>query len=244
MRTLKLVVQYDGTDYAGFQIQPDRPTVQGVLEQTAAAILGHPVRLTAAGRTDAGVHALGQVVALNTATPLPLDKTVEVFNGRLPADIAVARAEEVEAGFHPRFDARRKRYSYRLLNREVRSPFICRYAWHVREALDAEAMAAGTACLEGEHDFASFCAGGAETNSTVRTLYSLDVAREGDLLEIWAEGSGFLYQMVRIIVGTLVAVGLGRLSVESVAQVLAAKDRAAAGPPAPPQGLCLARVVY
>jgi len=244
MRTLKLVVQYDGTDYAGFQIQPDRPTVQGVLERTAAEILGHPVRVTGAGRTDAGVHALGQVVTLNTDTPLPLEKTVEVFNSRLPADVAVVSAAEVDAGFHPRFDARSKRYSYRILNREVRSPFICRYAWHVRRALDAEAMAAGTGTLEGEHDFASFCAGGSEVDSTVRALYRLDVARDGDVLEVWAEANGFLYRMVRIIVGTLVAVGLGRLSVEAVAQILAARDRTAAAPTAPPQGLCLARVVY
>ncbi len=244
MRALRLVVQYDGTDYAGFQTQPDRPTIQGTLEQVAGEILGHPVRLTAAGRTDAGVHALGQVITLQTDTPLPLAKVPEVFNNRLPADITVAAAEQVDESFHPRFDARRKRYSYRILNRDIASPFICRYAWHVREPLDGEAMAAAAEHLLGEHDFATFCAGGSEVTSTVRTLYSLDVARERDILEIWGEANGFLYQMMRIIVGTLVDVGAGRLCAEEVVQILERGDRRYAGPTAPPHGLCLARVIY
>lgn len=244
MRRVLLVVQYDGTDYHGFQRQRQQVTVQERLEQTLEQVLGEAATVTAAGRTDAGVHAIGQAVALVTTNPIPLPNLVRALNDALPADLAIVSAEAVPAEFHARRDAVSKLYSYRILNRELPSPFICRYAWHVCEPLDLELMQAAAEKLVGEHDFAAFCASGSSVRSTVRRLGRLEVTREGDLVEIRAEANGFLYMMVRIMVGTLVEVGLGRLSAEEVGWVLAGRDRRQAGPTAPPQGLCLVAVTY
>lgn len=244
MRRMLLVVQYDGTGYHGFQRQCGQMTVQERLEQTLEQVLGEAVTVSAAGRTDAGVHAIGQAVAFTTANPIPVPNLVRALNDALPGDMAVAGAEVVPEAFHPRRDALSKLYSYRILNRELPSPFICRYAWHVTEPLDLELMQAAAEKLLGEHDFAAFCASGSSAKSTVRRLSRLDVTREGDLIEIRAEANGFLYMMVRIMVGTLVEVGLGRLSAEEVGWILAGRDRTRAGPTAPPQGLCLVAVSY
>lgn len=244
MRRMLLIVQYDGTGYHGFQRQAGQMTVQERLEQTLERVLGEPVKITAAGRTDAGVHALGQAVSFTTRNPIPLPNLVRALNDALPVDVAIAGAQVVAERFHPRRDAVSKLYSYRILNRELPSPFICRYAWHVPEPLDLELMQAAAEKLLGEHDFAAFCASGSSVKSTVRRLSRLDLTREGDLIEIRAQADGFLYMMVRIIVGTLVEVGRGRLSVEEVGRILAARDRSRAGPTAPPQGLCLVAVSY
>jgi tRNA pseudouridine38-40 synthase len=166
------------------------------------------------------------------------------FTSKLPPSIAVTEASEVDAGFHPRFDAKWKRYVYRIVSRPVRSPFLGRYAWCVRWALAAELMAAGAEHLRGRHDFRAFCASGATVHTYERCVRRLDVAPAGDVLEIWIEADGFLYKMVRIIVGTLVEVGCGRRAAEWIAQVLEARDRSQAGKTAPPQGLCLAKVEY
>lgn len=244
MRRMLLIVQYDGTGYHGFQRQAGQMTVQERLEQTLERVLGEPVKITAAGRTDAGVHALGQAVSFTTRNPIPLPNLVRALNDALPVDVAIAGAQVVAERFHPRRDAVSKLYSYRILNRELPSPFICRYAWHVPEPLDLELMQAAAEKLLGEHDFAAFCASGSSVKSTVRRLSRLDLTREGDLIEIRAQANGFLYMMVRIIVGTLVEVGRGRLSVEEVGRILVARDRSRAGPTAPPQGLCLVAVSY
>ncbi|HUS80083.1 MAG TPA: tRNA pseudouridine(38-40) synthase TruA [Armatimonadota bacterium] len=244
MRKVLLVVQYDGTAYHGFQRQPQLMTVQRRLEETCERVLGEKISIAAAGRTDAGVHAIGQAVAFPLLSPIPLEGLVRALNDALPTDVSVVSAQEVPEEFHPRYDCKSKLYSYRILNRELPSPFINRYAWHVPEALDVELMQAAGEKLVGRHDFASFCAAGGSAGDTVRSLSRLDVAREGELVEMRAEGDGFLYMMMRIIVGTLVEVGLGRLSVEEVGWILAARDRNKAGPTAPPQGLCLVKVSY
>jgi len=244
MRRLKLTVQYDGTEYAGFQRQPNVVTVQGVLEKTIGECLGHEVSLLGAGRTDAGVHALGQVVTVDTEVAIPIAVAPVAFTSKLPLDIAVKEAEEVDLEFHPRFDAKWKRYAYRMVSRPVRSPFLGRYAWCLREALDGELMAAGAEHLKGRRDFRSFCAAGSDVTDFERTVLALDVAQDGDITEVWVEADGFLYKMVRNIVGTLVEVGRGRMAPETVGQILAARDRSVAGKTAPPQGLSLAKVQY
>lgn len=244
MRKVKLVVQYDGTDYAGFQFQPDVATVQDELERALSKVLQHEVHLIAAGRTDAGVHATGQVIVVETENPIPAWQLVKAANDALPAAVGVVEAEDAAPGFHPRYDAVAKLYCYRILNRPVGSPFICRYAWHVTRPLDDEVMNAGAACLLGKHDFSAFEAAGNSTRNKVRCLERLDCDRVGEILEIRALADGFLYMMVRNIVGTLVEVGQGRRTPEGVEETLRSRDRSLAGPTAPPQGLCLVRVDY
>jgi tRNA pseudouridine38-40 synthase len=244
IRRIALTVQYDGTDFAGMQWQPHAPTIQGALQGALAGVLGHPVSITGASRTDAGVHALGQIVAFQTDRPIPVDNLVRALNDRLPRAISVTRAVDASPEFHPRFDAVSKLYSYRILNCEAHSPFIERYAWHVPDAMDVGAFTAGAQCLLGQHDFAAFCAAGSSVKGTERTLYQLQCSREGDLLECRIAGSGFLYMMVRIIVGTLVEVAAGRLEADAVGRILESRDRGQAGPTAPAHGLCLVRIEY
>ncbi|MBM3472145.1 MAG: tRNA pseudouridine(38-40) synthase TruA [Armatimonadetes bacterium] len=244
MRKLKLTVQYDGTDFAGFQRQPDVPTVQRVLEEAIGRCLGHPVSLTAASRTDAGVHALGQVVAVETERPIPVEAAPVAFTAALPASVAVVEAEEVDPGFHPRFAAKWKQYVYRIVSRPVRSPILGRFAWCLPHELSVEMMAAAAEHIKGRYDFRSFCAGGAPVEDFVREVTRLDLSRDGDVIECRIEADGFLYRMVRNIVGTLVEVGRDRLAPEEVGTILAARDRTRAGPTAPPQGLCLVKVAY
>jgi tRNA pseudouridine38-40 synthase len=243
-RHILVVVQYDGTDYAGFQRQPNVPTVQGELEQALERLLGEPVHVVAASRTDAGVHALGQVVTFWTANSMPVENLPGALNALLPQAVSAVEAAEAPEDFHPRFDAIGKQYTYRVLNRKFRSPFICRYAWHVSEPLDADAMRQAAELLVGQHDFAAFCASGGSAGRTLRHLYRLDVDENADILEIRAAADGFLYMMVRIIVGTLVQVGRGQLAPRDVTAILESRDRRNAGPTAPPQGLCLVCVDY
>ncbi|MBU0610567.1 MAG: tRNA pseudouridine(38-40) synthase TruA [Armatimonadetes bacterium] len=244
MRHLRLVVQYDGTDFAGFQVQPDSVTVQGTLEQALSKLLGETIRITAASRTDAGVHAGGQVIAFTTENVIPLQRLVGALNAQLPPAVVSISADEVGPDFHPRYAARRKLYRYRLLNRPLPSPFLGRTAWHVPEPLDVAAMQEAGARLVGEHDFAAFCAAGGAARTTVRELYEVAVERNGEIVEIDVLGSGFLYMMMRIIVGTLVEVGLGKLTPARVGEILAGRDRRQAGATAPAGGLTLVRVEY
>ncbi len=237
-------VRYDGTAYHGWQAQPGLVTVQGVLAARIATIVGHRPDLAGAGRTDAGVHALGQVAAFPTEHPIEPGRLQAALNSRLPADVGVVDVTEAPPGFDPSRDALGKHYRYRLHVGDAKPVFRARYAWHWYRPLEVEPMRAAAARLLGRHDFKSFEGGGSPRAATVRTLTRLDVARAGDEVHVDVEGDGFLYKMVRNLVGTLTDVGRGHRPPEWVDAVLAARDRTAAGPCAPPQGLCLRRVWY
>ena len=248
MRTLRLTLAYDGTDYAGWQVQPDQLTVQEVVERAIEKITGVPARILASGRTDAGVHALGQVASFRTDSRLTTDVLRRALNGELPPDVAVLEVAEVSEAFHPIRNAARKRYRYTIHDGPVRDVFGRRYAWHYRRHLDADSMHRAAGELLGSHDFAAFQTAGAPRQSTVRTIFDISVRRgrgvKSDLITLEVEGDGFLYNMVRTIVGTLVEVGRGVQPEKWVSEVLASADRRQAGLTAPPQGLFLLWVTY
>lgn len=246
-RNVKLTVAYDGTDYYGFQDQndPSLPTIQSRLEQAIAVVTKVSHRINGSGRTDAGVHALGQVVNFRTTASIPTDRFVPALNSVLPRDIVVTEAEEVPLDFHARFSAKRKTYRYWIETGKVPNVLRRRYSHFVSVPLNLDRLKQAAQRLVGEHDFASFQASGSNVKTTVRRIYRLDVTSNPDgLIEIEVEANGFLYNMVRIIVGTLIEVGRGKLAPEEIDDILAARDRNAAGPTAPPQGLCLLRVDY
>lgn len=244
MRNIKLTLAYDGTDFAGFQVQPQVRTVQGELSAALSKVLGEEVKVVGAGRTDAGVHARAQVVNFLTAARIPLERLPAALNSCLPRDVTVWQAEEVPAKFHARYSAKSKVYRYLMQVAPYPSPFLRRFSWHLPFPLDVAAMRAAAAELTGEHDFTSFCAAGGAAKSHVRTLKRLAVAEEGGLVAVEAAADGFLYKMVRNLVGTLVEVGRGALKPEDMGRILAARDRKAAGPTAPPQGLILWQIDY
>jgi len=233
-------VAYEGTAYAGFQIQPNAPTVQGQLERVLAVICGEPVRVTGAGRTDAGVHATGQVIDLRTTSGLGTGELERGVNALLPEDIAVSELEAAEDSFHARFSATGRTYEYRIRNAAVRDPLWTRREhWHPGE-LDVAAMRAAAAQLVGRHDFAAFAAG----ESGERTVKRAEWISEGNVLRFEIEADAFLRGMVRGIVGTLLWAGRGKLTVERFAEVMRARERGLAGPSAPAKGLCLVAVRY
>ena len=243
-RWLKLTVAYDGTAYAGWQMQPTEPTVQAAIETAWHEITREHLRVTAAGRTDAGVHALGQVVGLATDSQLSTADLHRGLNAVLPDDVAIVSVAEAREGFHATHDAVAKSYRYQIHNGRTPDVFHRRYVWYYPQPLDAEKMHAAAQALVGKHDFASFESAGSERPDTVRTLTNITVRREGDRITVEITGDGFLYNMVRAIVGTLVEVGKGSRDVAWPAEVLAARDRRLAGQTAPPQGLFLIRVDY
>jgi tRNA pseudouridine38-40 synthase len=241
-RVIKLTLEYDGTAYAGWQLQPEVATVQGAVEEALGKILKEPTRLHGAGRTDAGVHAAGQVAHFETAsamTPLEFERAL---NSLLPDDVRVVAAEEAPPGFHARYSARARTYRYAVSF--VDSVFTRRHALYVPGPLDAAAMRRAAALLVGEHDFAAFGNLSDDYDTTVRRLTEARVEETLNGLEFYLTADAFLYKMVRNVVGTLLRVGRGELAPEEAGRLLAAKDRAALGPPAPPEGLTLLRVVY
>ena len=244
MRTFKLTLAYDGTDFAGWQVQPNERTVQAELESAIQRITSAEVRVVGSGRTDAGVHAYAQVASFESDTRLEPLELQRALNAELPRDVAVLHLQQRD-GFHALRDAVRKRYRYVIHDGPVRDVFQLRYAWHIRQALDCQAMQRAAQPLIGEHDFCSFQTSGSPRQSTRRTVFALDVVRvQAELIHVEIEADGFLYNMVRAIVGTLVDVGLGRVDEQHLARALAAEDRSAAGVTAPPQGLYLLRVDY
>jgi len=240
---VRALVAYDGTGYSGFQRQANAPTVQAALEAALLKVTREPSGIVAAGRTDAGVHAEGQVIAFDTSWRHKLDELLRALNASLPADIAVRQVEEAAPGFHPRYDARSRWYRYTVCTAEVRRPMARLYSLHVPAPIDATAMVRAAGCLLGEHDFATF-GQPPSGRSTTRRLLRADWHENRPWLTFDIEANAFLYRMVRSIVGTLLAVGRGVLGEEAFAEVLAASDRGKAGPTAPPHGLCLMAVAY
>ena len=246
MRTLKLTVSYDGTTLVGWQRQAAGVSVQGLLEEALGRLEGGPVTVHGAGRTDAGVHALGQVASAQVTAAHPVHVIARAVNACLPPEVRVVDVEETRADFHARFSARSKTYRYVIRNAAIVSPFERAYVWHVPDALDHEAMRHGAAALVGTHDFAGFRSTGSDTTSTTRTITRSEFISDDDRTRLVYEiaGDGFLRHMVRAIVGTLVETGRGQRPVASIADLLAGGSRSDAGMTAPPQGLFLVRVDY
>ncbi len=245
MKRIKLIVAYDGTNYCGWQIQNNGPTIEEELNKALSHLLGEDIHVIGASRTDAGVHARGNVCVFDTETQIPPEKICFAVNMGLPEDIAVQSSCEVDPAWHPRKCESTKTYEYRILNRPVALPTERVDTYFTHTPLDLDAMRQAASYVIGEHDFASFCASGAEVGkSTVRTVYSCRITEEDDLLTIRVSGSGFLYNMVRILVGTLLEIGRGQRAPEDMKAILMARDRSAAGPTAPAKGLTLAGISY
>jgi tRNA pseudouridine38-40 synthase len=244
MRNIKLTLSYDGSDFNGWQTQPGFRTVQETLEQAIRKLTGNAIRVNASGRTDAGVHAVGQVVNCFSNTLHSAEVLVRAINANLPADVVVRSAEDVPEAFDANHDALRKLYRYVIHDGPVPDPFLRRYCCHTRRRLDAEAMRRAAQPLMGRHDFHSFETEWPNRMSSVRTITHLGLSRVGDWLWLDVEADGFLYNMVRAIAGTLINVGRGFWPESQVAEILRAEDRKLAGPTAPPQGLFLMRVTY
>jgi tRNA pseudouridine38-40 synthase len=250
MRNLKLTLSYDGADFAGWQVQPDAVTVQGTLAQAIGRVTGEKVLPQGSGRTDAGVHALAQVVTFVTESSVPTANFVKAVNDILPASVRVLEVEEAAADFHARKSARGKTYRYRIYRAAICPPFLARYLWHYPFPLDEEAMASAAGRVEGEHDFTSFAAVDPERGredaqvSNIRRIFSSSWAREGDEFVYMVKGSGFLHHMVRNLVGTFILVGKGTLQAEDITRILEARNRSAAGATAPAAGLYLVGVEY
>jgi tRNA pseudouridine38-40 synthase len=247
MRTLKITLQYDGTNYVGWQRQAAGVSIQGLLEEALAPIERTSVVVHGAGRTDAGVHALAQVATVKLEASIAASTLARALNAVLPADVRVLSIEEADPQFHARFSAVGKVYEYRFVCAPIVSPFLFRYVWHLPQSLDLEAMRHGAECLVGAHDFAAFQGAGSAVTSTERVVRSIDWEDGGGYdrpLVMRIHGDGFLRHMVRNIIGTLVEVGIGRWPPSRVVEILESRDRTQAGPTAPPQGLFLVRVEY
>ena len=244
MKRVRLTVAYDGTNYHGWQIQNNGITIESELNRCLSALLQEDIHVIGASRTDAGVHALGNIAVFDTRARMPAEKISYALNQRLPEDIRIQRSEEVPPDWHPRHCESRKTYEYHIYCGEFPMPVKRLYSYFTYHALDVEAMQKAAWYLMGEHDFKSFCQTGAQVESTVRTIYDLQVEKQGEELVIRVCGNGFLYNMVRIIAGTLLEVGQGRRSPESMAKVLQACDRQQAGPTAPACGLILVKYEF
>lgn len=241
---VRLTVEYDGTRFAGFQWQPQVRTVAGVLEAALARIFGEPLKISAAGRTDAGVHATGQVVSFTARRAFPFERLGLALHALLPADVGIREAAAAGSTFSARFSALERTYVYAIDVRRERSPLRAPYTYHVWRPLDLERMTAAAAAFVGERDFRSFCGIEPENGITVRTVHRLGVERRGNLVRVEIAAAGFLHRMVRAIVGTLIECGTGRRQPGEISGILAARNRRLAGHNAPPQGLYLAGVRY
>jgi tRNA pseudouridine38-40 synthase len=244
LRKIKLTIAYDGYSYHGWQVQPGHPTIEQAVEDALANLTGQKVELTGASRTDAGVSALGQVATFQIDSPIPTENFAKAITHRLSPDITIIEAVEFPPDFDVIKDVKSKLYRYTIFTGEVRPVLQIRHCWHIPEKLDVAAMAKAASFLVGKKDFKSFAAAADKRESSIRTIFRCDVTRDGDWIYIDVEGDGFLYNMVRNIVGTLVEAGVGRMEPEKMTEILEAKDRTAAGPIAPAEGLCLMWIKY
>lgn len=244
MKRILLTISYDGTNYSGWQKQKNAVTVQGEFDKACSTLFKTDIESIGASRTDAGVHALGQRAVIDVDTSIPAEKIPLALNPLLPDDIVVTHAEEVGADFNPRFKALKKTYEYSIYNAPFRNPIYRNYSEYVRCELDLDSMRTACEAFVGEHDFRAFCASGNSSKTTVRTIYSLDIEKDGDFIKIRVTGNGFLYNMVRIIAGTLIYVGEGRIAPDNLPEIIASGDRRKAGKTAGPSGLVLVKIMY
>lgn len=244
MKRIRLTVAYDGTNYCGWQIQKNGITVEEVLNQTLSKFFKQEIVVIGASRTDSGVHALGNVAVFDAEVTMPPEKISYAINNLLPDEIRIQKSEEVAADFHPRYCDTRKTYEYKIYNAQFPDPTVRLYSHFVYFHLDEEKMQQGANYLVGEHDFKSFCTPKEDVENTVRTIYFINVIREGNMVKININGNGFLYNMVRIIVGSLLKVGMGMIPPEEIKNILEAKDRARAGHKAAACGLTLLHIDY
>lgn len=247
MKRIKLEIAYDGSNYCGWQVQPELPTVEAEVNKALSSLINEQIEVIGASRTDSGVHALGNVAVFDTNSRIPADKFTLALNQRLPEDIRVQTSIEVPLDFHPRKVNCRKTYQYRILNRRIALPTERYYSHFVYYPLSLEMMEKAGSYLIGDHDFKSFCSAKTQVTDTVRTIYDLRVIKEdrnGDMIAITIEGNGFLYNMIRIIAGTLIEVGRGALPADDIPNILKGVDRSLAGPTAPPEGLILMKIDY
>ena len=244
MRNIKLTLEYDGTNYLGWQKQKVGITIQGTLEEAIKVLTKEEVEVTGSSRTDAGVHAKGFVANFKTNSKIPSEKFREAINHKLPEDIVILKSEEVEEEFHARYNAMGKTYSYSILNRDVPSAIDRNYLYHVKRRLDVESMREGCQYFIGTHDFSAFKTSGSSVKTTVRTIKELYIEDNDDIIKIYVTGDGFLYNMVRIIVGTLIMVGSNKIKPLEVKNIIASKEREKAGICVPASGLVLEKVYY
>lgn len=244
MKRIKLTIAYDGTNYCGWQVQPNGITIEEVLNKTLSKLTGENILVIGASRTDSGVHAMGNVAVFDTESTIPAEKMAVALNQRLPDDIVIMKSEEVALDFHPRYCDCSKTYEYHIINSRIPIPTKRLTNYFVSYVLDIEKMRKAAAYLVGEHDFVSFCNVRTDVENTVRTITSLDILTDGNKIIIRITGNGFLYNMVRIIVGTLIRVGRGFYEPEKVKEILEAKNRMAAGVTAPAHGLMLVKIDY
>lgn len=244
MNNVKMIIEYDGTHYHGWQKQQNAIGIQEILEVAAEKIVGHPVEIIGSGRTDSGVHAYGQVVNFETSTNIPIDKLPFALNTVLPQDIVVKHAEFVSQEFHARYQAKGKKYRYIIRNTKFPSAIMRNREYHCVYKLDKELMKSAAKIFEGTHDFKGLSSSGSNVKDTQRTILKADIVMDGDLIIFEVEGTGFLYNMVRIMVGTLVDIGRGKIPIENIQAVFENGDRNLAGATAPPQGLYLVEVFY
>ena len=244
MRNIKLTIEYDGKDFNGWQKQPNKLNIQGTIEQAIKCVTGEDVELNASGRTDAGVHALGQVANFKTNSKIPIEKFAIAINSRLKKSIVIKKAEEVDERFHSRLNCKKKTYRYIINNSEEGSAIYRNLETHIPQKLDISKMEQAIKYFEGEHDFKAFKASGTSSKSSVRTIYEAKIYQKGEKIFIELTGNGFLYNMVRIIVGTLVDVGMGKIKPEDIPQIINEGKRENAGKTLPPNGLYLLNVMY
>ena len=244
MRNIKLTIEYDGKEFNGWQKQPNKLNIQGEIERAIEEITGEQVDLYGSGRTDAGVHSLGQVANFKTNSKLPIEKVAIAINSKLKKSIRIKKAEEVSENFHSRYNCHKKKYRYIINNSSQGSAIYRGLEYHVSQKLNVEEMKKAIKFFEGEHDFKAFKASGTSSKSSVRTIYNAELKQNGERIIIELTGNGFLYNMVRIISGTLLEVGLGNIKAEDIPNIIESKDRKMAGKTLPPHGLYLVEVMY